>query len=370
MVVQPEPEPLFQSADLRIWRVGGHHDAFCVVTFDSFTDRRTLDRPGFGEGFFRNRGTDAIHVISRENDWYQYPEMPAAMAAVHAATRRYGRVVTYGSSMGAYAALRFGGWAGADCALALSPQFSIDPRVARFEGRWQEASDRFRPLWETTLPFPVLPEAYVAFDPLDLDRRHMALLQAHCACTPIPLPGAGHPVGGFLVELGLLEPLIVDACRGAVDVPALLAEAHRRRGQSAQYLAHLAARTRSRARRIALLREALRIAPNNADVHCRLALQLGRAGRFAEAIPLHRQALELERDHPNLLMRYSITLERSGDITGALAVMEDALARSGQASLYAERVQRLRERAAGQGWGATLSRLLRRTPRPPRPMAG
>ena len=78
---------LFRSNDLLVKRVGGYSPDACVVTFASFTDHRTLDRAGFGEHFLRTREIDAIHVLSRENDWYQYPETPDAMAAIHAATR-------------------------------------------------------------------------------------------------------------------------------------------------------------------------------------------------------------------------------------------------------------------------------------------
>jgi len=37
----------------------------CVVTFDSYSDTRSLDRPGFGEHFFAHEGIDAVHVIAR-----------------------------------------------------------------------------------------------------------------------------------------------------------------------------------------------------------------------------------------------------------------------------------------------------------------
>ncbi len=343
-VPHPTDELLFESPNLRIRARRGFSTTACVVTFDSFTDTRTLDRLGFGETFFLSRNIDAIHVIARENDWYQYPEMPDAMARIHEATRTYRRVVTYGSSMGAYAALRFGGMAGAHCAIALSPQFSIDPKVAPFEPRWGDESRRFRPVWESALPFPVLQQAYVAYDPQDLDRRHVQLLRRECVFTEIPLPSAGHPVTGFLMEVGLLEPLVHEACAGALDVPRLVAEAWRRRERSAQYLAVLATRTRWRPRRIALLRRAVAVAPNHAEVRCRLAMQLGYAGNFEAALQLHREALEVEPGQPNLLLHYSFTLQRSGDLNAALHVMQDALTRSGGAALYQKRIEALRRR--------------------------
>jgi len=134
---------IFRSSELAVRSVCDFGSKTCVVTFDGYTDIRTLDRPGFGEGFFQSHQIDAIHILSRENDWYQYPELPSAARTVAELVKRYDRVVAYGSSMGAYAAIRFGGLAGASVALAISPQFSIDPRVARFERRWKlDRADR------------------------------------------------------------------------------------------------------------------------------------------------------------------------------------------------------------------------------------
>ena len=338
---------LFRSADLLVRKVGGHSPACCVVTFDSFTDDRTLDRPGFGEQFLRTREIDAIHVISRDNDWYQYPEIPEAMACVHVATRGYARVVAYGSSMGAYAAIRFAGLAGAHCALALSPQFSIDPAAAPFEFRWPEASARFKPLWEGQLGFPALDQAYVAYDPLDLDMYHVALLAREFRFSHVALPNAGHPVTGYLMEVGLLQAATVAVCQGEFNPAAFAQEAQGRRNQSPQYFATLAGRSRLRSRRIALLREAVRIGPRNAGCKSLLAGQLGDAGRFEEALAMHREALAIEPGHPNLLLHHSYTAEASGDLPGALAIMEEVAARTGGASPYMARLLELRRDAGG-----------------------
>src|SRR5208337_5370191 len=99
---------IYRSGDLLVRARTGYESAFCVVTFDSFTDRRTLDREGFGEGFFVSRRVNAVHVVSRENDWYLLEDIEAALAAAAKATATFERVSAYGSSMGAYAAIRLG----------------------------------------------------------------------------------------------------------------------------------------------------------------------------------------------------------------------------------------------------------------------
>ena len=249
-------EDLFRSDDLLVRPALGHGGACCVVTFDSFTDFRTLDRPGFGEAFLQASGIDAIHVLSRDNDWYHYPEMAEAMACVHAAASGYARVVTYGSSMGAYAAIRFAGLVGAHAVLALSPQFSIDRTTVPWERRWLACGKRFNNRWERALPLPTVAEAYVVYDPANADRRHIALLAAGFKFTPIGIRFGGHPVTGLLAELGLLQELALAVCRGRLDEASFTSRVIAHQHQSPQYLINLAEGTPSKYldQRLALLR--------------------------------------------------------------------------------------------------------------------
>jgi hypothetical protein len=343
-------DELFRSEDLLVRRVAGHGGHCCVVTFESFTDFRTLDRRGFGEPFLNGHGIDAIHVISRDNDWYQYPETAEAMAVIHAATRGYGRVVTYGSSMGGYAAIRLAGLVGAQAVLALSPQYSIDPAVVPWEPRWRPSGERFKDVWESTLAFPALDEAYVVYDPTNWDKKHIVLLQTGFAFHPIAIPRGGHPVTGFLAEIGLLQQAILTLSRGAFDAAEFEREAWARRRQSPQYLVTLAQSSAGgrRVRRQGLLREALRIAPGNANVACQLGLELARAGQFEESLAMHRRSLEIEPGHPYLTWEYSFSLEWSGQLDAALALIAELVARTGEGSPYLPRLAELQSRVAAR----------------------
>ena len=362
---------LFRSPDLLVRQVGDHGAACCVVTFDSFTDHRTLDRPGFGEAFLDSSRIDAIHVIARDNDWYQDPGIMDAMAEIRSVSGRYDRVVAYGSSMGGYAALRLGGMAGAQAALALSPQFSIDPAVVPWEKRWPESSKQFIPVWEGTLKLPILDEAYVAYDPVDLDRRHAGLFAAHIRFTPIRLPHCGHPVTGVLAELGLLQTLIRSVCGRDFDAAGFERDACAQRERSPQYLISLANSLRRwrRTARVTLMQRAVALAPMDYGVISHLANELREAGRLDEALALHRRALEIAPSHPHMLLQYSYTLERSGDLPAALAMMEAADACAGGTAIYQPRLARLQaklhRRLARRPRGAGFARWFR--PRASRP---
>ena len=337
-------EELFRSLDLVVRKVGDHGKSCCVVTFDSFTDFRAVDRAGFGESFLDSAGVDAIHVIPRENTWYQLPEMLEAMACVHAATRTYARVVSYGSSMGGYAALRFAGAAGATAALALSPQYSIDPAIVPWEQRWLEPGKHFRPIWEGRLPFPSLKQAYVAYDPLNIDRKHIALLAKQMRFEPICLRQGGHPVTGFLAETGMLKTLILSICRNEFNHSAFSAEVCARRTKSSQYFTTLADGLSwwRYGKRLALVRQAAALAPESPTTIRRLATELRHSRRFEEALAMHRRSLELAPGHPNMMLQYSLTLERSGAIKAALSVQEEIYAITNGAVMYQPRLEALR----------------------------
>ena len=340
---------LFRSGDLRVVRVGDHGARCCVVTFDSFNDSGQMDRPGFGEAFLDQAGIDAVHVTSRGNDWYQYPEVPAAMASMQATTRSYDRVVAYGSSMGGYAAIRLAELVGAQAVLALSPQFSIDRRVVPWERRWSENSAGFRDVWERAMPWPTLADAYVVYDPKTLDRRHAALLRANFACTTIALPGIGHPVTGFLAELGLLQRAILAVCGRTFDPMGFAREAFDARMGSAQYLVALAqAGWRRRRDRIAILQEAVRLAPGNAMACCRLGQYLVRAGRYDEGLAMHRRALEIAPGHSYFAWVYSVSLEASGQVGLALTVLEQVASSTVSPLRYGSRLHELRARTTRQ----------------------
>ena len=53
-------EVLFRTADLEVRRVAAGDGRRVVITFDSYSDDHSLDRPGFGEGFFPGLGVTAI----------------------------------------------------------------------------------------------------------------------------------------------------------------------------------------------------------------------------------------------------------------------------------------------------------------------
>jgi tetratricopeptide (TPR) repeat protein len=315
-------EELFRSDDLLVRRVGGYGGPICYVTFDSYTDNRTLDRPGFGEEYFRGRGIDAIHVLSRENRWYQHQELADALAAVAAATAGYDRVIAYGSSMGGYAALHYGASCGATVGLALSPQFSVDPAIVPFDRRW--ADDVARINFRDDDRLPTLAEQYIAFDPADAhDRQHFELFAARSSSKGVAVPHGGHPVGSYLVETGMLQPLLEEIESGAFDHLAYARELRRRRRRSGHYFYILAQRVPPHRpqQKVALARLAVETHGDNPLYRSQLGAALDAAGDFDAAYAVHRQAIAMS--NANMFQVHYLMLhhEARGEYDRALAIV-------------------------------------------------
>lgn len=336
-------EILYRSSVLEVRRIATGDGRHIVVTFDSYHEPAGLDRPGFGEAFFQAEGLTAIHVMSHGNDWFQYTEIYDVINIIGDACAKAERVLAYGSSMGGYAALRFADAIGAQAALALSPQYSLDPRKVPFETRWAPDRRRIRFLKAIDGAIRPGPVRIVAYDSaLDVDRRHVELLKAAAPMVAIPLPYAGHPVGGFLNDIKLLRPLVLTALDGSFAAPRFRKAAHKRRTLSAHWLAHLADRQPARRNSlgIALARRAVEMAPDHPALLDVLARRLAAAGDYAGAIAAHHRAIAIE-PIVDYLWGLSKTLFASGDTVGALAV--------------AERIQALAPDIAGyHAWAARL----------------
>lgn len=296
-----------------------------IITFGSYTNEATLDRPGFGEEFLARAGFDAIHVINRENRWYQHPERGKALAAVATAVARdYARAITYGSSKGGYAALRYAVPCGADTAIALSPQFTCDPRIVPWEIRWQ--ADVVRTRFDEP-PYVPAPLQYVFYDPrLLLDERHVDLIAAAGATIRVPVPFGGHPVGALLAETGVLQAAIRGIVAGDFDPRLVRAQVRRERYASQHQYFVLARRCTARHPEIALrlLERAAAIEPESHILSAQGTL-LDRLGRLKEARRLHLAAIKRTPNNTLAWMGYAGHLERAGDPTGAALALRSAV---------------------------------------------
>jgi len=295
------PTELFRTNDFLVRAVSGFGSSTCMVCFDGLQDVHTLDRPGFGERFFAQAAVDAIHFVIRDNAWYQYEQMEEALDRVAVALASYDRVLTYGSSMGGYAAIRFGGRLKADTAVATSPQYSIDARVVPFETRWRDEAKRLDFKVEARFSSGFARRSYVFYDPYDPDNRHVDLYRGHTDVIDVRILGCGHSSIGYLAEAGLLPECALSLIQGTFDAVSFSLRARQRRRWVAQRYLVLADRSRLLRTRIALVRKAREIKPDEVPILIKLGNLLEQDRQFSEAADCFARAAQIASDHP--LMR-------------------------------------------------------------------
>lgn len=318
---------LYRSDNVVVRCVPADDQSRWVITFDNYGIGHGFDRQGFGEVWLQSRGISAIHVMGKYEDWYQYPDMADAMAAVRGAVSGADRVMTYGSSMGAYAAIRFADAAGANAVLALSPQYSIDPVKKPRDSRWQQDSHRIKwlPSVDGVIQCSCVP--VVVYDTKNADALHADMIAQDISITRVRVPYSAHPTTTFLSEVGLLHTLVFDVLAGTLDAPSMEAATWDQRKSSVVYLGELVERQRHLRPRMALrlARKGTELAVNNTYALSTLAKQLSLSGEHREALAVHRQILELGGRSPVFLLGYGHDLMAVGDVDGALAVAREII---------------------------------------------
>lgn len=338
---------VFRSHNVVVRSVPANDRTRWVVTFDNYSIGHGFDRPGFGEDFLRQNGVSAIHIMGRREDWYQYPEMDTALAAAKSALSGAGTVVTYGSSMGAYAAIRFADRVGAHAALAISPQYSIDNAKVPTETRWPQDSRRinFLPSLDGKISCSIIP--LVIYDPTGLDEIHARLIARDTPIKTLPIRYSGHPSTTFLAETGLLSKTLFDLLTRSLDVDALRREIRIKRHESTVYLSQLAhASRKGRAdRSLRIARHAVDLDPTSPLALTNLAKLLSAQNKHDEALELHSKAAVLTNNYFTYMIGYADALAAAGRYTEALS--------------YARRVTKVTEAgvlANIRGWHGLIAR--------------
>jgi hypothetical protein len=178
-----------------------------VVTFSSWSSPQIKERVGFARDYLIKKEVNAIHFVAKSNHWFQCDCMLDLLALVRKFINRINTssIITYGSSMGGYAALAFGHHLGSLYNICISPQFSINPEIPPYDKRW---SADFKNI-EFILPInlSVLADTdIVIYDPKNPD-----LYQIECLAkgvTRLAFPYSGHPSGSVLNAMGFLDKII------------------------------------------------------------------------------------------------------------------------------------------------------------------
>ena len=305
---------IFRSADLAIdffsWRDRLNQNLAITFTPFGVAGAVSLEGAGFGGELLLRNDFDVVAFKSTKNIWYQNVTAEIISAVENFISARavcYAKRVSYGSSMGGYAAIQFSRSLKFDTVLALSPQFQIDQP---YDLRWHAAAQ--------TIDFKYRINAdaiadnckyFVAFDPGTEDLHHVEKLReliCPARLVEIATPFSGHPAGHYLAETGLIKELVLSVLQDGT-VEHIAVGRHRKRSKT--YLHEMSRR-----------------------------LVLGR--KYRSAMIAIDKAIAIDDTSPPLHKQRSVVFEKLGQPEAALAAIDKAISINGLAAdLFLQRSQ-------------------------------
>lgn len=232
-------ETVYRSPSLNIFsrRALARTSGNLVVCFQYLLETPHLDHCGFCEQLMRDLSLDAVFVNCASNAWYQYPDLPRALETLRSFAAPWSGVITFGSSMGGYAALRFAPTLSAAASIAVGPQYSPRSRVVPGEHRYDAMLDGLRFLYEDRYRADGGTCNYVMYDPLlPIDREHADRYAADAPIVPVRVPLGGHTPSFMLAQCGLFPAFIADCVHARFEPLAFRQQVRKLRAKSSAYL--------------------------------------------------------------------------------------------------------------------------------------
>lgn len=192
-----------------------------VVGFESGGDGSALDRPerpAWAQALVADAGWDGLFTIPKVLDWYQARELWAFFKTMKKSGffDGYESVVTYGSSMGGFAALAFAELTGAERVVALQPRTSL-----RYTAPWLSEDsarltyNRVGPHADAVDGLPPSAKVMIFADPFFA--RDWAHAQRVPGAEVFRVPFAEHKVPELFKEIGILGTIVRRAISGNLE---------------------------------------------------------------------------------------------------------------------------------------------------------
>lgn len=318
------------------------HAEWIVVTY---TERcnRDIEGPGFGTEFLLREGFDVLAVRNAKDDWYVHLGAHE-LRTLNEALDPYHHRASYGSSMGAFAAVKFAKALKMKRVVAISPvldlQYEWDTRYAVDIPLIQRAGDRAGGMITQA---DISPETtyHVAVDPLcKEDVRHaLSLGQMAARHSLLKVRLGGHPVGPLMRDAAILGPylkqaILSDDIEGIAFKPVRNARFMHNLGR------YLLERNKLRSAAIANAR-ALVLAADWGEVHLLQAQISHRLGCAQEVVRYGIEAIRLEPHNPYVVVIIAIMLIENNNDELAGKLVEAALGRMGPEEVLVDLKKRL-----------------------------
>ncbi|MEP2785098.1 MAG: hypothetical protein ABJO67_07325 [Pseudoruegeria sp.] len=207
-----------------------------IVTFDFMQGPQAAparDRVGWGHLFLEKLNLSALHVKPDINCWYRKPGVARFLeTAQHAGLfSAFSLVMTYGGSMGGFAAMSFAEVTQARRCLVLNPQSSLGPSTQSWDKRFPEAwaQNWGGPYCDLAARTKNLERLVAVYDPYMTADRAQADGITHPRLSRLHLPFVGHSIGSHLQSMGALYAVFQQCLTGDIDTQDFYRRARQRR---------------------------------------------------------------------------------------------------------------------------------------------
>ncbi|MBB1493356.1 hypothetical protein H5395_18135 [Paracoccus sp. MC1854] len=221
-----------------------------VVSFEPDTDKKpgTELRPGWGSTVLRKSRISHICVKPAVSDWYQGAELAGIFGHLQERISGHSRIVTYGASMGGFAALAYADLLGAHEIYAFDPQSTLHRPDVPWEKRFIKALplDFTGPYGSANGKFTIAEKAYIFLDWHTLaDRLHAEALAADNV-EFINVPYTGHSAAYAATASGVMKYIIRGVMFGNLDKAAIYRDMHHGRRKVDRYATEMKKRVAGR----------------------------------------------------------------------------------------------------------------------------
>ena len=234
-------ETIFEGRDLRLNFISSG----AMTTFVNFnawsSDKHAVNAKEFSTfagTIAADIGFNQFNIDTNKNNWYQTDEMLEVIDLIQQHNPPGAKIITYGSSMGAYASINFAKRLNAATFIAVSPQFSINPEFMHpTDSRWRSEFE----LLEFQHDYIATGECqdchgYVFYDHGNLDRHHVESILSKTAAEAIQIPYAGHPCGQLINSTYKLKRIMQEVGDGRFDLAQFHIEFNEQLKDTIQYL--------------------------------------------------------------------------------------------------------------------------------------
>ncbi|GAB3063664.1 CapA family protein [Salinicoccus sesuvii] len=179
----------------------------CIVTFGEISSN--LDEEGFGSSVILKEGMDHIYVAQKRGTQYQFLTADKFCSIVEPSLVNK-EVYTYGSSLGAYCAIYYGGAIDAHI-LAMSPRIPAHPIIDKLmDQRFKNRGFKHEELESTERTSGRICVFYDRNNYIDNHYVDFFLRPAYPAAEYLHIQNSGHYTARALLVSGELKPVVLD----------------------------------------------------------------------------------------------------------------------------------------------------------------